>query len=363
MTSMRKMLCLILLLTITGCCLASDQPCIDLGGQCQDDSNPCSGSYHSGKCSGSASRRCCTQASDQPCIDLGGQCQDDSNPCSGSYHSGKCSGSASRRCCTQAGDQPCIDFGGNCQYDSNPCSGSYYSGKCSGSANRRCCKPAAVDVDQPCIDLEGRCQDDSNKCSGSYYSGKCTGSANRRCCKKTAVEHDTGDCSDVKIISRDSWGARRPGSTSTIHTPVPDFFIHHTDGGYCTSFSACISQMKGIQNYHMDSRKWADIGYSFLVGEDGKIYEGRGWDKVGAHTSGYNSRGLAASFMGNFATRAPNSAALNAVKKLIQCGISKGKVSQSYALFGHRDVSTSTCPGTALYNVIKTWARFKAHSP
>nr|WCL16198.1 peptidoglycan recognition protein 3 [Mytilus coruscus] len=113
----------------------------------------------------------------------------------------------------------------------------------------------------------------------------------------------------------------------------------------------------------MDSRKWADIGYSFLVGEDGKIYEGRGWDKVGAHTSGYNSRGLAASFMGNFATRAPSSAALNAVKKLIQCGISKGKVSQSYALFGHRDVSTSTCPGTALYNVIKTWARFKAHSP
>lgn len=68
------------------------------------------------------------------------------------------------------------------------------------------------------------------------------------------VEHDTGDCSDVKIISRDSWGARRPKSTSTIFTPVPDFFIHPTDGGYCTSFSTCILKMKGIQNYHMDSR-------------------------------------------------------------------------------------------------------------
>ncbi|CAC5407394.1 PGRP [Mytilus coruscus] len=264
--------------------------------------------------------------------------------------------------CSLGSDQPCLDLGGHCQYDSNRCSGSYYSGKCAGSANRRCCIVAG---DQPCIDLGGHCQDDSNRCGGSYYSGKCTGSANRRCCTRTAVEHDTGDCSNVKIISRDSWGARRPGSTSTIYTPVPDFFIHHTTGGACTSFSSCISQMKIIQDYHMDdaNHRWADIGYSFLVGEDGKIYEGRGWDQVGAHTLGYNSRGLAASFMGNFETHAPNSAALNAVKALIQCGISKGKVSQSYALFGHRDVSSSACPGTALYNVIKTWARFKAHSP
>ena len=33
--------------------------------------------------------------------------------------------------------------------------------------------------------------------------------------------------------------------------------------------------MKGIQNYHMDSRGWSDIGYNFLVGEDGRIYEVR----------------------------------------------------------------------------------------
>jgi hypothetical protein len=42
----------------------------------------------------------------------------------------------------------------------------------------------------------------------------------------------------------------------------------------------------------MDTNGWADIGYSFGVGEDGRIYEGRGWDRVGAHTSGYNSNGI-----------------------------------------------------------------------
>ena len=29
-----------------------------------------------------------------------------------------------------------------------------------------------------------------------------------------------------------------------------------------------------------------------MVGEDGNVYEARGWDSVGAHTYGYNSVGL-----------------------------------------------------------------------
>jgi N-acetylmuramoyl-L-alanine amidase len=37
---------------------------------------------------------------------------------------------------------------------------------------------------------------------------------------------------------------------------------------------------------------WMDLGYSFLVGGDGQVYEGRGWNHSGAHTYGYNSRGV-----------------------------------------------------------------------
>jgi N-acetylmuramoyl-L-alanine amidase len=35
-----------------------------------------------------------------------------------------------------------------------------------------------------------------------------------------------------------------------------------------------------------------DIGYNFLIGEDGNVYEGRGWDEVGDHTFGYNFASL-----------------------------------------------------------------------
>ena len=55
---------------------------------------------------------------------------------------------------------------------------------------------------------------------------------------------------------------------------------------------------------------WDDIGYSFLAGDDGNIYEGRGWDRVGAHTKGYNSRGLAVSFMGNYKDHLPPDTAI-----------------------------------------------------
>lgn len=38
--------------------------------------------------------------------------------------------------------------------------------------------------------------------------------------------------------------------------------------------------------------EYSDIEYSFVVGEDGNVYEARGWDAVGAHTLGHNHDGL-----------------------------------------------------------------------
>ena len=42
----------------------------------------------------------------------------------------------------------------------------------------------------------------------------------------------------------------------------------------------------------MKDKGWNDIGYTFLVGEDGNVYEGRGWDIVGAHCPWYNFRSI-----------------------------------------------------------------------
>ena len=78
-----------------------------------------------------------------------------------------------------------------------------------------------------------------------------------------------------------------------------------------------------MQNYHMDSNGWCDIGYSFAIGGDGEVYEGRGWNHVGAHTYGFNDVGYGVDFIGDFTDHDPTQAAqdtyqvLAAVRTLI----------------------------------------------
>jgi len=161
-----------------------------------------------------------------------------------------------------------------------------------------------------------------------------------------------------RIVSRAEWGARNPTSTTAISRPVPRYFVHHTEGSSCTTQAACVSIVKGIQNYHMDSNGWADIGYNFLVGEDGNAYEGRGWDRVGAHSPNYNSVAYGVSVIGSYTSRNPNAAALSVTQQMISCGISLGKLSSSYSLHGHRDGTCTSCPGDTLYATIRTWPRY-----
>jgi N-acetylmuramoyl-L-alanine amidase len=50
----------------------------------------------------------------------------------------------------------------------------------------------------------------------------------------------------------------------------------------------------------MDTNGWLDIGYNFVVGEDGNVYEGRGWTRVGAHAVNWNSRSIGIAVIGDF---------------------------------------------------------------
>ncbi|XP_053330050.1 uncharacterized protein LOC128503881 [Spea bombifrons] len=160
------------------------------------------------------------------------------------------------------------------------------------------------------------------------------------------------------IVSKSNWGARSTKCTVGLKTPLPLVLIHHTAGASCTSKSACIKQVKSIQSYHIDKRGYCDIGYNFLVGEDGLVYEGRGWKTQGVPT--YSQPSIGISVIGTFSKRAPNKKALNAVKSLINCGVSNGYIRKDYILKGHRNLGKTDCPGDKLYDIIKTWPHFKA---
>jgi N-acetylmuramoyl-L-alanine amidase len=144
-------------------------------------------------------------------------------------------------------------------------------------------------------------------------------------------------------------------------TPIHHVFIHHTEEpDQCHDHNACIAAVKGIQNFHIDTRHWFDIGYNFLLGGDGRIYEGRGWSEIGAHTLGMNDKAVALSFIGNFEKVDPPKLMLDLAQKWIECGIEKGIIAKDYQLHGHRDQNCTSCPGQHLYDIIKHWKNFKA---
>ncbi|XP_054890974.1 peptidoglycan recognition protein 6 [Poeciliopsis prolifica] len=164
------------------------------------------------------------------------------------------------------------------------------------------------------------------------------------------------------IISRCMWGAEPyRGTPTNLSLPLSFLFIHHTHtpSEPCLTFEKCSADMRAMQRFHQEDRGWDDIGYSFVAGSDGFIYEGRGWNIQGAHTFGQNSRGYGVSFIGDYQTNLPSQHAMSLVRdQLATCAVDRGGLVSSYTLQGHRDVVNTTCPGDAFYKEISGWKHF-----
>lgn len=164
-----------------------------------------------------------------------------------------------------------------------------------------------------------------------------------------------------QIVTRGQWGARAANTAVLPIRPAPFFVVHHTAGAACATQDACAQQMRNIQNQHMNTNGWADIGYNFAVGGDGRVYEGRGWGRQGAHSPPYNNQSAGVAFLGTFTSALPTVAARNAAQALITCGVNQGHLRAAYWVIGHRQGVATACPGNALFDNIRTWPRFNAN--
>lgn len=163
-------------------------------------------------------------------------------------------------------------------------------------------------------------------------------------------ELEQGLVSSSVYVSRSAWGARS-SNCSGAHTPNR-ITVHHTVTPNNDSMSMP-ARMRQIQSYHQNSRGWCDIGYHFLVGQDGKVYQGRPERRIGAHAANANSNNAGVSFIGTFTSVAPSSAMMNAGARILK-GLSSGYgiALNRTKVKGHRQVGTTatSCPGNALYN-------------
>lgn len=158
----------------------------------------------------------------------------------------------------------------------------------------------------------------------------------------------------IGIVTREQWGARATRCTGG-DSSKRRFAIHHT----VTGSSDPARQMRGIQSFHMNTRGWCDVGYHFLVGNDGKIYEGRPLHLLGAHVGSNNSGNIGVSFIGCYHTSGcsglgptrPSDAMVRVSGRLL------GTLSRLYGISlsstsvrGHRDHpgQSTSCPGDNL---------------
>ncbi|XP_063837505.1 peptidoglycan recognition protein 4-like isoform X1 [Ostrinia nubilalis] len=157
-------------------------------------------------------------------------------------------------------------------------------------------------------------------------------------------------------ITREMWLADdfHHNSTTDTYDPLKLVIIQHTVGAECHTFSDCSANVRRLQEYFLKEHKY-DIPYNFLIGNDGRVYEGRGWNREGAHTYTFNRCSLGIGFIGDYRITNVTTSQVERLNLLLAEGVSRGHMDPNYYIVPAKDLQSTESPGTNLYNLIKQW--------
>lgn len=170
------------------------------------------------------------------------------------------------------------------------------------------------------------------------------------------------DGTNLEMITRDEWGARGRNGT-TYHGTRNDYkgiVGHHTAGSFPETIRESMADLRAIQAFHMDGKGWTDFAYNVAVDGGGRLYEGRGFSYQNGANFGTiegvsaNSNTISIVYLGNterhpFTVEA--AATISRFKDYLETPVSA--CPGGCGLWGHRDVSPTTCPGSKMYAFIQ----------
>jgi hypothetical protein len=150
-----------------------------------------------------------------------------------------------------------------------------------------------------------------------------------------------------------------------LHRSV-DVYVHHTadagpKGGAAATVAQEIDLLRHEEYFHMHTRGWLGIGYSYIIMPSGRTYEGRGFEQVGAHTLDpkdadhdgvlVENHDIGICFAGNFSTKPPTRRARAAYWLLLARLRMKGvRIDHTYP---HRAAFATSCPGDGICRWLK----------
>lgn len=179
-----------------------------------------------------------------------------------------------------------------------------------------------------------------------------------------------GKCDRPTTVPQSQWRQGLPDpNNQPINHKVNHCIVHHSAGSNNNPDTREV--VRNIYLFHTNNNGWDDIGYNFLIGINGDIYEGRDGkgmvhdsDVKGAHFCGKNSNTMGIGIIGTYTDTVPSDSALRSLKSILSWKLFKERLNplgnQMHPqnsndqdllgiISGHRDGCATKCPGNALY--------------
>ena len=184
------------------------------------------------------------------------------------------------------------------------------------------------------------------------------------------IENDSCARIEPYSVSQSEWreGLESPKSGRVL-TPTEHLIIHHAAGSNTATNYTDI-----VRNYyvlHTEGNGWDDIGYNYLIAQNGLIYKGRDpqgkadQDNVqGAHYCAHNQNTMGICLLGNYMTIDPTDQTIDALTDLLawKCvkegfDVDHSQVHASTGvntprITGHRHACNTSCPGDHVWDLL-----------
>lgn len=134
--------------------------------------------------------------------------------------------------------------------------------------------------------------------------------------------------------------------------------VHHTALGIKNDPRPAAERVRALYKYHAVTKGWGDIGYHYVVDENGIVYEGRTGGKavIGGHAYCNNTGTIGIVLLGNFENEQPSQKQAKGLQVLLndladQYDIDLQKSVQYHGttfaspIVRHRDLLSTLCPG------------------
>lgn len=186
----------------------------------------------------------------------------------------------------------------------------------------------------------------------------------------------------LTIHPRADWAAQQCDPAGPLRKEeAPQFVLfHHSEIRAPRQPEEVVRQLRSFFRYHTTTKGWSDLAYNFLIDPFGGVWEGRSGSLAGPvrgdATGGSQGHAELCCFMGSFNSTPPTDKALNAAALLLawlaeRDGIDlhagrtirftsrgsnrwpKGATVTTWPVAGHREMSQTSCPGDALYPLLR----------